>query len=35
MNLLKKEFRLCMHPIAPMMLCLSALILVPDRKSVV
>ena len=29
MNLLKKEFRLCMHPIAPMMLCLSALILVP------
>ncbi len=29
MNLLKKEFRLCMHPTAPMMLCLSALILVP------
>ena len=29
MNLLKKEFRLCMHPTAPMMLALSALILVP------
>ena len=29
MNLLKKEFRLCMHPTAPMMLALSALVLVP------
>ena len=29
MNLLKKEFRLCMHPTAPMMLALSSLILVP------
>lgn len=29
MNLPKKEFRLCMHPTAPMMLALCALILVP------
>ena len=29
MNLLKKEFRLCMHPTAPMMLALCALILTP------
>ncbi len=30
MNLLKKEFRLCMHPTAPMMLALCALILTPN-----
>ncbi len=30
MNLLKKEFRLCMHPTAPMMLALSAMILIPN-----
>ena len=30
MNLLKKEFRLCMHPTAPMMLALCAMILIPN-----
>ncbi len=30
MNLLKKEFRLCMHPTAPMMLGLCAMILIPN-----
>ena len=30
MNLLKKEFRLCLHPTAPLMILLSALILTPN-----
>lgn len=30
MKLLNKEFRLCMHPAAPIMLALSALILIPN-----
>ena len=29
MNLLKKEFRLCMHPTAPLMMGLTALVLIP------